>query len=596
MSNYYKELELDPKDTTDVLRKKVQSIHSMAIRRLNSTLGDAEREYNARKTLEKIEHALDIFQNDENRKAYDESLGGSEKSRGNLTAEKPTTPDAVEKNISSSEAPSNTQEDPSPPPITDEEAEDNRKLQDIMLKKAIKEALEEQQASQKDVSEPSKQNTQRAKAHNFVIRAKQSLDAILAEQKWQSSYWDKSRLEQVKEFTEAALNEDATYPVAWEVFFYYHVILKNSNCFTYDLSLLNPSDISMAMTNCRRSANYENIEKLPDFDEYQHLLRQLEELENVKISSLRSNATLLQKLSNQKDDLKAWLGSEKRFQPIARIVEDYRQEAQAKAPDHYIRAASLPNEVWEAYKKIQEYSSASEQEEIHQRILNFLEKVWQSDLDYAYKNYCACLENDILSPLKQLQNRLDLVDKKFHSAKVQSEMMNAPTRFILGMGLLFISFFFHGVKLNHYDSWLSDNVIVLLYDYWVFKDVRVFGIINLWRRRIMNLIPIDTLGFVFYDLLILVIIYLIYKVTVTLKASTAYVQWGLMFITLPLSAIGALRFGSSIGWLPAILLILLYGYLLFDWILLVGMAEYTSETDKTGKAVTPIDKLFGFKR
>ena len=72
--NYYKQYNIDRNLSTGDIRGELENKCSDIIRRLNNAGGNADREYELRKSLERMEVALEVFINDESRQVYDKSL------------------------------------------------------------------------------------------------------------------------------------------------------------------------------------------------------------------------------------------------------------------------------------------------------------------------------------------------------------------------------------------------------------------------------------------------------------------------------------------------------------------------------------------
>lgn len=84
--NYYTKYQLDEGLTTKEIREELEDKCADTIRRLNNAGGNAKREYELRKALEVLEEGLDYFDNDENRRKYDDKLRQGKKA-GMLTNE-----------------------------------------------------------------------------------------------------------------------------------------------------------------------------------------------------------------------------------------------------------------------------------------------------------------------------------------------------------------------------------------------------------------------------------------------------------------------------------------------------------------------------
>ena len=76
--NYYEALKISPQAEFDQIKEILLAKHSEALRKLNNTVGDAEREYRVRKEIELIEEALEIFTTEESKAKYDRRLSEEE--------------------------------------------------------------------------------------------------------------------------------------------------------------------------------------------------------------------------------------------------------------------------------------------------------------------------------------------------------------------------------------------------------------------------------------------------------------------------------------------------------------------------------------
>ncbi|HHX18106.1 MAG TPA: hypothetical protein GX727_04520 [Clostridium sp.] len=188
MQNFYQIFGLNPEMGFKELKKELEKVHSDALRKLNNSFGDAEREYKARKKVELVEEALKVFESEASKQEYDLEINSNNKRIGLLMNDFPI--EATEKEINlEGEMKSNT----------DISANEEEKILNILKKN-----------QERTPNEPfDRKRAGKSKSANLVLRAQQS--------------WDANKMDEALEYLKLALEEDAEFVPAWYQMFLYQL-------------------------------------------------------------------------------------------------------------------------------------------------------------------------------------------------------------------------------------------------------------------------------------------------------------------------------------------------------------------------------------
>lgn len=556
MTNFYEELELSQELSTDALREKIQEIYSVALRRLNSTVGDADREYNVRKTLEKIEEALAVFENDEKRQSYDERLMQARDRSGYLMHEK------IQAYPTGEMGHPKTEKNPKERILTEEERhqeEENKKLQEIMLKKSIAEAIKEQQAQQTAPVEVSIQ-----KASNYVTRAQQSLED--------------GKLKDAFDFIEKALDEEATYGPAWETLFYYHVVKQISedghryHGGPFQFPLFGDDEIP------------ESSAEISAFSEHLAMEAKYKALNDLSNASLKKDLKQLEKMKSILSEINQWLDSDGIKRRVYAVAEYYQQELMTGGSEYLAQNAYIRKDAWSAKKKMEEYFLPHEKTEMHQRVFEKLKQIWMDKLTQNTDQALRMAEEKKEQRRVRLRYFTPALEKSLQEAK-RSKSLVQP---MVGVILFMIALLFQAIKLNYYGLELA-YTLVQFYDQVLFFNLGVVKIIYQ---------AIGSGGILTFHGSTLLIMLLGFKgITAMRIPYLGYIQWGTVLLTLAYAIYGAAwQTAWSMGFFNTIFLTVLYVYLLKNWVKLFKMAAWDDPVHISGKSVTYLEKIFGFKR
>lgn len=406
MENFYEKFNLESNLKIEDINHNLQEQHSMLLRRLNNTVGNADREYRARKDLELIEEALEIFKDNESKNKYDLELINFEnqnKVSGHLLSE------SIEDENSQDEKEDYNNN------LNKEDLDEYKKIQEMLQKKTVEEVFN------KINDQPKGNNNNKDKAMNFIVRAEQSLNT--------------NKLDLAKDFIDKALDENAQLFEAWDIMFFYYLQkykLEQSSD-SLDLTYRFPAFYD---SNELKALNKKDINKSFEIGDTFDKLRDFMSTKEYKLSEMPR----LKDIKHETKALRDRLENKELENMFNLINNHYKTLGNSQNLEFYYSNAYMYEDARIAFDNALRYGTNKQQIDFKKRVIDTLREFYKNDLEKNhafYRSKVVETTNSIISNLKQFDVAADTMLSKHSPGKKTRNKT-------IGIILFVISIFFAG--------------------------------------------------------------------------------------------------------------------------------------------------------